>query len=155
MDMPYTGWVLQYQYYNKTTAGWWVNSTEPVTGRKRELYLCVSDRFISLEAISIEHETFCEQVPLHRAIAARVSQHFHRATSDPGAAPLLARGRAEHSGLAVLDDGPLAELPVLAARLAAPGAHGHAPRERQQAHGLRSCLNHLVRQQAVRFLGQR
>ena len=44
MDMPYTGWVLQYQYYNKTTAGWWVNSTEPVTGRKRELYLCVAPR---------------------------------------------------------------------------------------------------------------
>ena len=39
MDMPYTAWVLQYQYYNQTIADWWVNSTEPVTGRPRELYL--------------------------------------------------------------------------------------------------------------------
>ena len=37
MDMPYTGWVLQYQYYNATTAARWVNSS--YAGRPRELYL--------------------------------------------------------------------------------------------------------------------
>ena len=37
LDMPYTAWVLQYQYYNQTTADVWVNSS--YKGRPRELYL--------------------------------------------------------------------------------------------------------------------
>ena len=37
IDMPFTGWVLQYQYYNATTAARWLNSS--YAGRPRELYL--------------------------------------------------------------------------------------------------------------------
>ena len=40
LDMPYTDWVLQYQYYNETTANAWVNST--YKGRNRSMWLYVS-----------------------------------------------------------------------------------------------------------------
>jgi len=40
LDMPYTDWVLQYQYYNDETAKAWVASK--YQGRERQLWLCTS-----------------------------------------------------------------------------------------------------------------
>ena len=54
LDMPYTAWVLQYQYYNQTTADVWVNSS--YRGRPRELYLyhCIEPSGVSDLNIFIE-----------------------------------------------------------------------------------------------------
>jgi hypothetical protein len=54
MDMPYTGWVLQYQYYNATTAAQWVNSS--YAGRPRQLYLyhCIEPSGVDFLNIFLE-----------------------------------------------------------------------------------------------------
>lgn len=54
MDMPYTDWVLQYQYYNQTTADAWVAST--YKGRKRSMWLyhCIEPSQVDYLNIFIE-----------------------------------------------------------------------------------------------------
>jgi hypothetical protein len=54
LDMPYTAWVLQYQYYNQTTADVWVNSSYKSRPRELYLYHCIEPSGVSDLNIFIE-----------------------------------------------------------------------------------------------------
>lgn len=54
LDMPFTDWVLQYQYYNQTTADAWVNSAYKGRNRSMWLYHCIEPSGIDYLNIFIE-----------------------------------------------------------------------------------------------------